>query len=218
MKKVLFIVALLFASQLGYAQSFKFGIKLGVGTTTASLKNTLEVPVAGSGSSTFTFDEGNTNVDFHAGFAGRVTVANFYVQPELYFSSVNSGLTFSDGLNTTKVTQTMTRLDIPVLAGLKFGKIIRVQAGPIASLALKKDSGVAAQLAGKLGVEVLEDSGTFVFGYQAGVGADVGSRLSIDVKYESNLSWFGSSVVVDNKSYDFDMRSRQVLVSLGLWF
>ena len=218
MKKVLFIAALLLASQWGYAQSFKFGIKLGVGTTTADLKQTLEIPNSGSGSSTFTFNEGNARLNFHAGFAGRLTVSKFYVQPELYFSSISNELAFSDGINTASVAQNMTRLDIPVLVGFKVAKPIRIYAGPVASLALNKDSGVAGQLAEILDKEVTEDSNSFVFGYQLGIGGDLGDRLSLDVKYESNLSWFGSSVIIDNNSYDFDLRSRQVLVSLGLWF
>lgn len=220
MKKLLFVALLLLAGQWANAQSVKFGIKLGAGATTASLKQSLTIPVPGS-TNTLTFSEGDASFNFHAGFAARVGISSFFLQPEVYFSSISNEMNYTELSGATPVTvaQTMTRLDIPVLAGVKIAKIFRLQAGPVASLALDKNSGVRNQIATVLiNTDVTEDSGSFLFGLQVGGGVDIGSRLSVDVRYETNLSWFGSEMQVGNSAYDLDLRSRQVLLSLGLWF
>lgn len=219
MKKLLLAFVLAFAAVGLQAQNFKFGVKLGASTTTLSMKNSLSITEGGQ---TVKFDEGSMSLGFHAGLMSRLTLGKFVLQPEAYFSSVSGDVKLTE-VNTgtiTTVGENMTKLDIPVLAGVKLAKIFRVQAGPVASLVMSNRSGVKAKLIELLADDdiVIEDNpGSFTFGFQAGVGADI-SKLTIDLRYESNLNWLGSGLVVAGEPRQFDIRTSQILLSLGVLF
>jgi hypothetical protein len=217
MKKMLCLAALICAAWTAQAQEFKFGVKLGAGASTGALRQTLVVDEQGQN---LEFKKGNLAMNFHFGATSRLGLGSFYLMPELYFTSVSNEVEFTDVnlRTTTSVTESMTRMDIPVLFGKKFADVFRINAGPVASLVLNRESGVTNQLATLLGADVVDsDPGSFSFGLQAGVGVDI-SRLTLDLRYETNLSWLGSNLTVAGKPYDFDIRSRQVMLSLGILF
>ena len=54
-------------------------------------------------------------------------------------------------------------------------------------------------------------------GYQAGFGFDI-SQLSLDFKYEGNLSKWFDGVKVGSEMMEFDARASQLLFSIGLFF
>ena len=222
MKKLIFTGLALLMAGFVQAQEFKFGIKLGASTTTANLKES--VTYSGQNqegtSKNLQLDPGKLTMGFHAGFTSRLGIGNLVLIPEAYFSSVSNEMKLTDMSNNSvsTVANTMTRLDIPVLAGVKIFDKVRINAGPIGSVVLKQRSGVTTKVAELLSGEKIEDDPSkFSFGFQAGVGVDI-SKLTLDVRYESNLSWLGSGIVVNNDMKSFDTRTRQVVVSLGILF
>jgi hypothetical protein len=192
MKKL--IVALMcvigasFSASAQYNPSFRFGLKAGANLSNINGSNDLSL---NNGGSAFNFKD---NSDRSLGFTGGVFFRygkTFYVQPELLLSQKGGKFNvYKDGIKNEdgKVDLRFSNLDLPVLLGVRFAKIFRVNAGPIASLMLSKNGKIKDsfdEITGNNGTS--EFNNRLAFGYQAGIGVDFG-RLSVDVRYEGNFS------------------------------
>lgn len=225
MKKFLIVVLTLVAGHFAQAQEFKFGIKLGGGIASGNLQETVESIENNSENVKLLFKEGGPSASFHVGATTRIGILGFFIMPELYYTSVTNEVTFEEvpiGSSEARVikdlNETVNRLDMPVLVGFKVAKKVRLNAGPVASLVLAKTSGIKGQLKEVFGSQSIEEgTGNFTFGFQAGAGIDI-STLSLDLRYEGNLSWLGSNMNVNGTDLNFDSRTSQVLLSLGLMF
>ena len=127
------------------------------------------------------------NVSTQVGAFARVKVLGFYVQPEVMVSSLKD-------------------LDIPVLFGTKLGPL-RAMAGPYVRMAFDR--------------EAINDTGaretmlqSARYGYQAGLGLDVGKRIIIDLRYEGTFA-NGGSVDIFGADRPFDTGDPQILLSIG---
>jgi hypothetical protein len=96
------------------------------------------------------------------------------------------------------------------MLGYKWGAF-KILAGPVASVIIY-DTG---ELTAFSNYDLLVKRATI--GYQAGFGFDI-SRLSLDFKYEGNLSKWFDSVIIDSDKMEFDARASQLLFSIGLFF
>ena len=119
MKKLLLFLAFALIAFQAFPQS-GFGIKAGLSSTKVDFKNTQFAP------------EG-AQTGYHVGVFGRLGGAGFFVQPELLFTQT-SGKFINDQ---DQLTAQFNRLDIPVMLGMRFFKVLRLQAGPIASSSLQ---------------------------------------------------------------------------------
>jgi hypothetical protein len=108
------------------------------------------------------------------------------------------------------VKQTLNRIDIPVMVGIKL-KILKLEAGPVASFIISNNS----DLKSITSYELQWNKATI--GYQAGLGLDVG-KIALDVKYEGNLSKLGTGIDIGNTTASFDTRLNQLIVSIGFFF
>ena len=132
--------------------------------------------------------------DLRIGFAGgaflRLKSNHFYLQPELIFSQKGGNLKPKDELgNVSEIKRSINSLDVPIMVGASFLKdIFRANLGPVISFPInaKQDGG--------------DNSGDYqkslkgaTVGYQVGLGADIG-RLTLDFRYEGNLSKMGDSL------------------------
>jgi len=204
MKKVFFVIALAFVFSLSHAQ-VKFGLK--AGANTASFKfDDVDSPDA------LLTQAKQAQWGFHAGAFIRINILMIYLQPEAYFTSTGGKFTYEDPNNPSagEVIKSfdMNRLDIPILIGVKLGPV-RINAGPAGHLVLshKNDlEGLEADLKG------------MKWGYQAGLGFDLFKKLTFDVRYEGNLSKLGESVTIGGTDFATDMRTSQVLISVGFMF
>lgn len=187
-KKIIFIIALASMTIAGYAQSrnFKFGIKAG-----ANLSSLKGGDVVSSNDPNVSI--GNTNATL-TGFVGGVFMrlgSSIYLQPELLLSqkggSVNVFRSATSSQPNGKIDVRFTNFDVPVLVGFRFGDFFRINAGPIASLQLSKNSGLREALNAVGANSVKDNYKAAALGYQAGVGVDIGN-LSIDLRYEGNAS------------------------------
>ena len=102
----------------------------------------------------------------------------------------------------------LNRLDIPLLIGAKLGPV-RINVGPTGQLTLSSKSSLAA---------LESDVKGMVWGYQAGLGIDLFKKLTIDARYEGNLSKLGESVTIGGTAFTTDKRTSQVLISVGIMF
>ena len=186
-KLILSLVVVLFAmSYEATAQVFTIGPKLGISSTNINPSE-----------SASNFAAGDTKVSYHLGAFARLKVAAIYIQPEIYFNSVNA--VYIDNNTNEEYKFEKNKVDIPVLVGFKAGPV-RINAGPVASINTNTD----------IDNNAVNEYKSAIFAYQAGIGLDI-SNLTLDVRYQGNLNDQGT---FNNGNGSFKVN--QILFSLGL--
>ncbi len=193
MKKLLLIAALFLTIGTLQAQNFAFGPRAGISQTKISLKKG-------------NFTPGDAETGYHIGLFARLGGGGLYVQPEVLYTQTSGSFVFngpSPG-NNSSFSADFNRLDIPVMVGFKLFKILRVQAGPIASIDINSEI--------KDTFDVIQevDFKSSTLGYQAGIGVDIGN-LYLDAKYEGGLG----SITDNIGMFETDQRINQWVFSLG---
>jgi hypothetical protein len=193
MKKIFTLFAILFfIGTVSEAQIFTIGPKLGISNTTLSLKDNIAA-----------YESGEAKYSYHGGVFARIKITGFYIQPEIYFNSVNGEYTDATDPNDVKTLEfNQNKIDMPILIGWKMGPL-RINAGPVASFNLDNEIPNNSNTA----VSEYKNS---VFAYQAGIGVDI-SKLIIDLRYEGNLS--NQAVLGTDEG---NVRVNQILLSVGL--
>ncbi len=154
-------------------------------------------------------------IGYHAGLISQIELFNFFLQPELLYSSIRNDLDVydlqsADPNEAIAVRQKLNRIDIPVMIGFKF-KILKLEAGPVASFVISNNSDLETI------TEYDMQWNKATIGYQAGIGLDIG-KIALDVKYEGNLSNLGTGISIGNTTTSFDTRLNQIILSIGLFF
>ena len=195
MKKLALIVLVTLSSLSVYAQKNGFGIKGGLSSTQVNFEGEQLVP-------------SDAQMGYHLGVFARFGGVGFFVQPEVLFTQTSGKFKLElppvSSISPTQYEAKFNRLDVPVMAGFRMFKIIRVMAGPIASFNIDSSLKNAGQTVQNI------DFKNATFGYQTGVGVDLGN-LSIEGKYEGGLSRFTENV----GSYTTDNRLNQWVLSVG---
>lgn len=192
---ILILVSVL-STSVGFAQNknFKFGIKGGANLSTLKgdevyAPNDPEVRI------------GNNDARLTGFVAGAFVRfgSSLFIQPEFLLSQKGGQFNvYRDGLGSEekKVDVRFTNLDVPVLVGIRIGDVLRLNAGPVASLRLSENGGLRESL-NEIGATSVKDNyKQAALGFQAGVGFDIGN-LSLDLRYEGNAT---SSMEVDNSN------------------
>jgi hypothetical protein len=204
MKKLL-ILTLAALMVLPVFSQLKFGLKLGANTAT--------VP-------TYKISSGTNNIEtlkdaqwgLQAGAFLRIGLKSIYIQPEIMLASNSYDYTVTTVTGPDVLHQKFTRLEIPVLLGIKLGPL-HFNAGPSANINIGSP-------------KALIDDSDFVdlyrsatFGYQAGIGLDLFNRLVIDARYGGSLSErFGDAVTIGTQTFNLDSRQPSFILSLGIMF
>ena len=179
MKKIIFSISILLIALTTGAQEFKIGPKVGLNYSRLSIK---EIGLSNTVDSII-YQTSNGKAGFVGGVFARIGIGSFYIQPEVLFSQDGGTIKVEDKKTEPTVTaeeiQTkFWKMDIPVMLGFRFFKVVRIQAGPVFTLPLSPSSDLQ---------EFIPDSKkefkSFNMGYQAGLGFDI-KRLTFDFKYE----------------------------------
>ncbi|WP_051350094.1 porin family protein [Dyadobacter alkalitolerans] len=190
MKNMMIALCMLTISYTANAQydpAFRFGIKAGANLSNINGSNDLSLSPGGNA---FNFRD---NDNRSLGFAGGVFFRfgkTFYIQPEILLSQKGGKFNvYKDGvLNDGKVDVRFSNFDLPLLFGGRIAKLVRINVGPMASLRLNKNGKISDSFDDVTGTNSgAEFKNRLAFGYQAGVGLDLG-RLSLDVRYEGNFT------------------------------
>lgn len=187
----------------GQAQ-IKFGIRGGINSSRVQLNE--------FDNSEYTLDYKNSQVGFHFGAISQIEIARLLVQPELLFTTARTDIALTEVATGAEQfgKQAFYKLDLPVIAAIKFGPL-KVQAGPVASVLLKSKSNLLSDN------DIEQNFKGVTIGYQAGLGLEL-TTLLLDVKYEGNLSKFGDGVTIGGQDFSFDQRLNQIIVSIGFLF
>lgn len=195
MKKLTILFTFLLASNWAFSQN-GVGIKAGLSSTKIDFKNENFVPA-------------DAQTGYHIGLFGRFGGAGFFVQPELLFTQTKGEFAFvpggvSGGTPPENYKAEFNRLDIPVMFGFRVFKVVRLMAGPIASVNINSKLEESIDTVGEANFS------NSTLGYQAGVGVDIGN-LSIEGKYEGGLS----KVTQNIGQFETDNRINQWILSVG---
>jgi len=194
MKKILFLLVVLFFSLENYGQ-FSFGPKIGY--SASKLSTDLDT-IAESAKSNF-------QIGAFLRFGKKL-----YLQPEIFYAT--SGGELKREGTTLKESIRLKNLSVPVLVGFKLinAKIInlRVMAGPVANFII----GTKIE-ADELIQDPLQDSDfkKAAWGMDVGAGVDV-FFLTLDIRYEFGLN---NIYVVPEGAVEQKMKSNLFIVSLG---
>jgi len=222
MKKIVLIAFLslpFFMVSQSQAQ-IKFGIKAGL-TSTSIKADEVYTDINDANIEKLKVKGKNANVGFQGGIFSRITIVNFYVQPELLFTSTSGEVevtTIYDSGDPVSVVkdQKFRQLDFPIMLGYKFGPV-RLQAGPVGTIMLSSDPALS-DVTELDDMDVKEDFNGATWGYQVGVGLDILKKVTIDVKYEGNLSKLGDGVKIAGETRNFDSRNSQFIATVGIFF
>jgi hypothetical protein len=169
------------------AQDFSIGPKVGVSQG--------NVRVDGND-----FSTSGGRMGYHIGGFLRMGGNMFFIQPEVLYTNTGGEIEERTGTGTVSYEATFNRLDVPVMVGLRFAEVFRVQAGPVASFLLSSDWDGNPDV----------DFNTTTIGYQAGIGLDI-ANLIIDLKYEGPLGNTADRIA----GFNTDLRQNQIILSLG---
>jgi Outer membrane protein beta-barrel domain len=208
MKKniILFLAIASFALSAN-AQNFKWGLKVGVGTSSLRAE---DIPTTKD----FKLAITDAKFGYYGGLFASLNVGPVTLQPEALFNTNRVDYKFIDlknPLGDSLKTEKFNQLDLPLLVGFKVGPL-RLKAGPVAHIHINSNS----DLTDIKGYE--EKWKTALWGYQAGVGLNFSSRVHVDIRYEGNLDKWGSQINIGGTNYSFAQRPSRWLVNMGYAF
>ncbi|MEX0312942.1 MAG: outer membrane beta-barrel protein [Allomuricauda sp.] len=201
MKKTLLMVAITLMGTAAFAQSGTgWGIKAGLsynknGDLIQNVTNSAQNAIEGA--------EGKTG--YHFGVWGKLDFPKMYIRPELVYTKTKSTYDVDNNSN----DYDLSKLDLPVLIGVKLIGPLHVFAGPAFQYVLSNDLG-------DLRVQDVEND--FSVGLNAGVGVNLG-KIGLDVRYERGFSenearFIGNNITnVDGR---IDSRPSQIIFALSL--
>jgi len=197
MKRSTLLLILLFLMAASGIAQMRFGIRGGIYSTRIKDLNGGDFSIAFNGI---------PKMGYHVGIITQAELGNAFIQPELLYCNIRNDI--EKGTELTELE--LRKIDLPVMLGYKWGAF-KLQAGPVASVIIY-DTG---ELTAFSNYDLLVKRATI--GYQAGFGFDI-SQLSLDFKYEGNLSKWFDGVKVGSEMMEFDARTSQLLFSIGLFF
>jgi len=156
--------------------------------------------------------QNNLSTGFHFGLISQIKLFKILIQPEVLFTNINNTVEYeemTDG-EIRSINQEFNRLDMPVMALVKI-KAFKIELGPVASILLKDKSDLFDEIGYK------QKYNNITLGYQAGIGLEI-SKLTFDLKYEGNLSKFGYGIEIGDDTFNFNTKSNQLILSMGVFF
>jgi hypothetical protein len=213
MKKLIFTCLILLFTLPTFAQ-VKFGFRAGLGTTDISPNELTLLSADGREALGLAID--NANFSIFGGFLVRFEIDDFFIQPELMFSSNGVDYKVDDFTNvgetiTTIRTENYQYLDIPIMVGYKAGGFLRLMLGVEGHVFLNSTSDL-------FDFENYDQSfESLTLGWQGGIGIDI-SKFMLDLRYQGNFSKFGSHIRFADQEYEFDESPSRLLLSLGFLF
>jgi opacity protein-like surface antigen len=214
--KSLFLTILVIAASLqkSKAQTFTLGPKIGANFSSLNFNQSqLRLGVADT---TFHYITKDAKMGLVAGVFFRISGEKFYVQPEILFAQDRTSFDISRmSLDTLVQTQQIqfNKIDIPINIGYKFAKVVRVQGGVVGTYILSKDVenlSAAYQYVTKLSTSDL------TWSWQAGLGLDLGKRMTVDLKYEGNIGTTENTIQVLGQSIGLTQRKNTLQLTIGV--
>lgn len=206
MKRIFILFAALLLVTPAFSQLFRIGIKAGVQTKDVPTYETL------TGTNPIQAIADQSTWGFHGGLFARIKLGPVFLQPEAVFVTNSYDYNVTTGTVPELKSQTFNRLAVPVLLGVKLGPV-RLNAGPQATIQIGSP-------------EALIDDPNFdemykgaLWGYSAGIGIDLFSKLNIDARVSGGLGdMLGDQVTIGSQTFNLDYGSAAIFLSVGWLF
>ena len=221
--KKLFLSSLLLLLGFGVsAQSFSWGAKVNVGSPNLKIKDIQNLQNNQNGENIAKLlDDTDAVLTYQLGVFTRFMFAGIYVQPEAMFSSSKTEMTFENIIdgngNTNNVVGEMklNKLDVPVMIGKRFMKILRINAGPVFSYILSQN--IDQSGAKEAWNEINAEYKNATVGLQYGIGVDI-AMINIDLRLEKGFQAISENLTIGDTSFAANQRLEQIMLSVGMKF
>jgi hypothetical protein len=189
----------------------EFGLKAGVHSTDINKLESIDIL---NNLEKLKISVHETHLGYQLGVYSRIKIASFYLEPALLAQSSRVDYKVQEiqdaGVIEVIRTERFGYVDIPLIAGLKFG-FFRIHAGPVGHIFIASNSDLFKYEYYK------QNFKNITLGLQSGIGIDVW-KFRLDMQYEGNLSAFGDHIVFDGKPYAFSSQPSRLLLTLGYKF
>lgn len=147
-------------------------------------------------------DKGKSKSGYNVGFYGKLDLGSIYIRPELIYTKTTSEYE----LNTGNIEDyKISKIDAPVLVGIKVLGPLNIFAGPAFQYILDNDL---------KGIEISDVENEFSIGVNIGASIEFG-RFGIDVRYERGLSSNEAEWTNAGEKFRLDSRPEQLIVGLS---
>tara|TARA_B100000497_G_C7518451_1_gene315242 strand:+ start:116 stop:787 length:672 start_codon:yes stop_codon:yes gene_type:complete len=222
--KKLFLFTVLLSLSIGVsAQSFSWGAKVNVGSPNLKIKDIQNLEDNQDPENIAKLlDDTDAVLTYQLGFFTRFKFAGVYIQPEAMFSSSKTEMTFENILNENTNTNNdvvgevkLNKLDIPVMIGKRFMKIVRINAGPVFSYILSQN--IDQSGAKEAWNEINAEYKNATVGLQYGIGVDI-AMINIDLRVEKGFQAISENLTIGGTDFAADQRLEQIMLSVGIKF
>ena len=204
------------------AQSFSWGAKVNVGSPNLKIKDIQNLQNNQNGENIAKLlDDTDAVLTYQLGVFTRFMFAGVYVQPEAMFSSSKTEMTFENIIdgngNSNNVIGEMklNKLDVPVMIGKRFMKILRINAGPVFSYILNQN--IDQSGAKEAWNEINAEYKNATVGLQYGIGVDI-AMINVDLRVEKGFQAISENLTIGETSFAADQRLEQIMLSVGMKF
>lgn len=189
MKTTLTTLLLIFGTFISHGQRFGYGITAGTNFTSGG--QITGNPINENGEMVYWngTTQGQTKAGFHGGAFVEVNFGDFFVRPELVYTSLKSEFVFP---NKTSV-YSVEKFDVPLLFGYNLAEILDLYAGPVYTPMFKNKFGYKESTIVKENGELRFDHGNSLhepdlpINLQLGIKSEF-SGIGVHLRYEYNLS------------------------------
>ena len=195
-KNVLFSIVLI-ASFIAVSAQSGFGIKAGL-----SYNSNGEFKEFSNEVTNIYKNEGSGKSGFNVGFYGKLNLGPIYLRPELVYTKTTSEYELNSG---STEDYKISKLDMPVLVGIKVIGPLNVFAGPAFQYYLDNDL---------KGLNFNDIENEFSVGINIGASIELG-RLGLDVRYERGLSENEANWSNAGETFTLDSRPEQLIFSVS---
>ena len=215
--KKLFLSTLLLALSFGVsAQSFSWGAKVNVGSPNLKIKD-----IQTDDNIAKLLDDTDAVLTYQLGVFTRFMFAGIFVQPEAMFSSSKTEMKFENIFDENNTSNNvvgemkLNKLDVPVMIGKRFMKILRINAGPVFSYILSQNIGQSGTK--EAWNEINAEYKNATVGLQYGIGVDI-AMINIDLRVEKGFQAISENLTIGETSFAADQRLEQIMLSVGMKF
>lgn len=216
MNKTLLLLCTLLLSFSTFAQKISWGPKISISSPTLKLSDLSSTGIENQAVSLL--DQSNPSIGFQLGIFARASFLGFYIQPEVLLSNSSSEISYSDLSDVENPLDLvgdvkLNKLDVPLLFGKRFFKILRVNAGPVFTLLLSQNVKQPNNTAKEIETNYKDST----VGAQLGIGLDL-AIVTIDLRYEIALQNISEGLTIGDTQFAADQRLNQILISVGMKF
>ena len=221
--KKLFLSTLLLGLSFGLsAQSFSWGAKVNVGSPNLKIKDIQNLQNNQNDENIAKLlDDTDAVLTYQLGIFTRFMFAGIYVQPEAMFSSSKTEMKFENIFDENNTSNNvvgemkLNKLDVPVMIGKRFMKILRINAGPVFSYILSQN--IDQSGAKEAWNEINAEYKNATVGLQYGIGVDI-AMINIDLRVEKGFQAISENLTIGDTSFAADQRLEQIMLSVGMKF